>query len=182
MKGLILLANYFEDVEALITVDILRRANIGIDLVSMEKDLKVTTAHNVVMECDYLLSDIEISSYDFFVLPGGKAIMKTHLTSNITKKVLDYFMENNKLVCAICAAPMVLGRYGYLKNKNYTIFPGCESPSFEGNLKNKPAVVDGNIITGKACGTTFDFSYEIVKYLLGKKEADKVIKEVYYQK
>lgn len=182
MRGLILLANYFEDVEALITIDILRRAGITIDLVSMEKDVNVVTAHNVKMECDFLIDEVSLSNYEFFVLPGGKAVMKTHCTSPVTKKVLDYFMEKNKLVCAICAAPMVLGRYGYLKGKDYTIFPGCESKAFEANLKNKQVIVDGNIITSKAAGATFDFAYEIVKALLGKKEADKVIKEVYYQK
>ena len=90
-------------------------------------------------------------------------------------------MNQGKLVAAICAAPMVLGKYKYLKGKNYVCFPGCESSEFEGNLQNQNAVVDGNIITSKACGTTFEFAYEIIKYLIDDVTARKTINSVYYQ-
>lgn len=182
MKGLIILANYFEDVEALITVDILRRANINIDLVSMEKDLNVVTAHNVIITCDKLIKKVKLSDYDFLVIPGGKAVFNYHLNSNLTTSIVDYFMKEEKLVCAICAAPAILGHLGYLKDKHFVCFPGCEENHFGGILENKNAVVDGKIITSKACGTTFDFAYEIVKALTTEENATKVINSVYYQK
>lgn len=85
MKGIILLANYFEDVEALITIDILRRAKIEIDLVSMEHNLEVKTQSNIKIIADKLVSEISLSNYDFLIIPGGKAVFNTHLESSVTK-------------------------------------------------------------------------------------------------
>lgn len=181
MKGIILLANYFEDVEALITIDILRRAKIEIDLVSMEKSLEVKTQSNIKIIADKLVSEISLSNYDFLIIPGGKAVFNTHLESSVTKNILDYFYNKNLLVASICAAPMVLGKYGYLEGKNFVCFPSCEEEIKNAILNSdKRVVVDSNIITSKAAGTTFDFAYEIVKYLKGKEEADKVLNSVYY--
>lgn len=181
MKGIILLTNYFEDVEALITIDILRRAKIEIDLVSIEDQLELTTQSNIKIVSDKLISDVNLSDYSFLVIPGGKAVFNTHLDSKITKDVVDYFYNNNLLIASICAAPMILGKYGYLDGKNFICFPSCEESIPNGILNNdKRVVVDENIITSKAAGTTFDFAYEIVKYLKGKEEAEKVLNSVYY--
>lgn len=181
-KGLIILTNGFEESEAIITIDMLRRAKIALDLVSLEKDITVSSSGNIKVVCDLNYKSINLNDYAFLIIPGGKAVFTTHLDSLITKSIVDFFMKNNKLVCAICAAPMILGKYGYLKNKEYTIFPGCESADFEGILVDKPAITSGNIITGKAAGCTFDFAKQIIEYLLTKDIANKTINDVYYQK
>ncbi len=180
-KGLIILSNGFEESEAIITIDILRRSKIDLDIVSIDKDLLVASSNNILVTCDKSYKEINLNDYNFLIIPGGKAVFKTHLDSLITKSIVEYFMKKQLLVACICAAPMILGKYGYLKGLEYTCFPGCESDQFEGILTNVNAVTSKNIITGKAAGATFDFAYEIVKYLLTTSVAEKVIKEVYYK-
>ena len=182
MKGIILLANHFEDVEALITIDILRRANITIDLVSVVEKLELNTQSNITIKAEKLYEDISLNDYDFLIIPGGKAVFETHLDSHKTKEAVDYFYSKNKLIASICAAPGVLGKYGYLDNIEYVCFPSCEEFMPKGILmKEKRVVVSNNIITSKAAGTTFDFAYEIVKYLTSEENANKVINSVYYR-
>lgn len=181
-KGLIILANGFEESEAIITIDILRRAKIDLDLVSLEKELTVTSSNNITILADKNYKNINLQNYDFLIIPGGKAVFRFHLDSLITKSVVDYFMLKKKLVACICAAPMILGKYGYLKDLEYTCFPGCESEEYQGLLKDNNAVTCQNVITGKAAGATFDFAYHIVEYLQSTNDALKVIDEVYYQK
>lgn len=178
MKGLILLANHFEDVEAICTIDMLRRAKIEIDLVSVTGEKKLVTQSNISLFSEKLIEEVNVEEYDFLVLPGGKAIFETHLASSVTKQTVAYFMEQHKLVAAICAAPKVLEPY--LENKDFTCFPSCEY-DIKGNYTSSNVEVVDNIITSKAAGTTFEFSYEIIKYLAGEELAKKVLASVYYK-
>ena len=177
MKGLILLADHFEDVEAICTIDMLRRAKIEIDLVSVTNSLELVTQSKLNIKAEKLASCISLDDYSFVILPGGKAVFETHLESSVTNKIIKDFYDKQKLVCAICAAPMVLKNY--LVGKDFTCFPSCEDSILGNYTKNKVEVVD-NIITSKAAGTTFEFSYEIIKYLKGEEEAKKVLNNVYY--
>ena len=182
MKGLMIFSKGFEESEAIITIDLLRRAKINIDLVSMNKDLTVESSHNVKIICEKSVSDLNLSDYSFLVIPGGSAVFEHHLNSLITESIVNYFINNHLLIAAICAAPMILGKYGHLENKQYICFPGCEKEEFKGILNPSiKAITDGNIITGKACGTTFEFGYEIIKYLKDEKTAKEIINSVYYQ-
>lgn len=178
MKGIILLANHFEDVEAICTIDMLRRAKINIDLVCVTGTKELVTQSNICMFAEKLIEDVNIEEYDFVVLPGGKAIFETHLSSEVTSNVIKHFINQNKLVCAICAAPKVLAPY--LKDKPFTCFPSCED-GFEGIYTKDKVEVVGNIITSKAAGTTFEFAYEIIKYLVNEEHARKVMASVYYE-
>lgn len=178
MKGLILLANHFEDVEAICTIDMLRRAKIEIDLVSVTDSKKLITQSNISICADKLISEVNLNDYSFVILPGGKATFETHLNSIITNNVIKHFMDKNALVCAICAAPMVLAKY--LENKVFTCFPSCEDDIKGIYTSNKVEVVD-NIITSKAAGTTFEFAYEIIKYLKSEDIANNTLKSVYYK-
>ena len=181
-KGLIILANGFEESEAIITIDLLRRAKIELDLVSMEKELNVISSGNITVVCDKNIKTINLNDYEFLIIPGGKAVFNKHLESYTTKSIVEFFMNKNKLVACICAAPMILGKYGYLKGIEYTCFPGCESDEFAGILVDKNAVRVNNIITAKAMGATFDFAELIIEYLLDEKTSKKVLNDVYYQK
>ncbi len=182
MKGIILLTDYFEDVEMLITIDLLRRAKITIDLVSITSSLDLVTQSNVKIKAEYLLSDISLSDYDFLVIPGGKAVSLTHLNSGITKRVVNHFVDREKLVACICAAPAILGQMGLLDGRKFTCFPGYESYAPLGKYQSKTSVVhDGMFITGKAAGSTFKFSAEIIATLISKEVADEVIANIYYK-
>lgn len=177
MKGIILLADYFEDVEAICTIDMLRRAGIEIDLVSVTGSKNLVTQSNISLNSDKLIENVNLNDYSFVILPGGKATFKTHLESEITKNVLEHFYIKNKLIGAICAAPMVIAKY--LKGKKFTCFPSCED-SIDGIYTSSKVEVVDNIITSKAAGTTFEFAYEIIKYLKGEEEAKKVLNNVYF--
>jgi 4-methyl-5(b-hydroxyethyl)-thiazole monophosphate biosynthesis len=107
MKGIILLANHFEDVEALITIDMLRRAKITIDLVSMTSEKLLTTQSNIKLFADYLLEEVNYNDYDFLVIPGGKAVFETHLKSEITKKIVNDFNDKNKLIYSVRLVSLV---------------------------------------------------------------------------
>lgn len=180
MKGLILLADYFEDIEALATNDLLRRAKISTELVSMTNSRTVMSQSGLKLQVRKLFTEIKFEDFDFLVIPGGKAVSLMHLESKDTQSAIKYFQENNKLICAICAAPAVLGKYGLLDGKKFTCFPSFEKYAPKGKyLPKKTVVQDGNIITSKAAGTTFDFAYKIVSYLLGKDAAKRLAKEIY---
>ena len=181
MKGIILFANHFEEVEAILTIDLLRRANQSIDTVSVTGSLELITQQGLIVKADKLYEDVNLEDYDYLIIPGGKAVFETHLNSNITKTCVEHFNNKNQLIACICAAPMVLGKYGLLKNRNYVCFPSCEDDTFKGNyIKDAKVVAVDNIITSKAAGTTFEFAYEIIKYLISEDKAKEILSKVYY--
>ena len=182
MKGIILLANYFEDVEALITIDMLRRAKITVDLVSMNDTLEVITQSNIKIKADKIVNEINPKDYDFLIIPGGKATFLTHHNSSVTTSIVKSFMDQHKLVATICAAPSILGRLGYLDNLPFTCFPSCEKYMPKGIYQpNEDVVVANNIITSKAAGTTFNFAKAIIKYLANDQLANDTLNSVYYK-
>lgn len=181
MKGILLLSNYFEDIEGLGTLDLLRRAKLNVDTVSIDDEPYVTTQYNVKIVPDRYLKDIDLNEYSFLIVPGGRAVSLTHIKSEKTKKVIKHFYQKQALVAAICAAPGLLS--DYLEEVDFTCFPSCETMVPKGNyLPNEKVVVRDNLITSKACGTTFEFAYEIVKYLKGEEQAKDLLKSVYYER
>ncbi len=169
MKGIILIANGFEETEAIVTIDIIRRANIEIHTISLMESNDVLGAHNILIKTDNNFKNIDYKDYDFIVLPGGKAVFTNLLDNSFVDEVINYFYDSQKLIAAICAAPMVLGKNKILNNKNYTCFKGCESDSYNGEFKNVGCTIDGNVITAKSMYYTIDFALEIIKILKGEK-------------
>lgn len=182
IKGLILLANEFEDIEGLGTIDLLRRANLSVDLVSITGNKEIITQSKIKITADKLVEEIDVNDYNFLIIPGGAAVKKTHLSSNITISIINTFMKKKQLIATICAAPSILGTNGYLKDKNYVCFPEFEKLVKGGNYQEtKNVVVSDNIITSKAAGTTFNFAYEIIKYLKNEETAKQVLNSVFYK-
>lgn len=179
-KGIILLNNGFEDVEAIATIDVLRRAGITIDTFSLD-DNDILTQSGINLKSEKLYKDINTSNYDFLVIPGGGAVFKYLHKRNEVSKIISKFADNNKLVATICAAPSLVGKLGYFKNKKFTCFPGCEE-GIEGKYTGNGVEVVDNFITAKSMAYTIDFALEIVKYLLGKETAKKVEKSIYASK
>jgi 4-methyl-5(b-hydroxyethyl)-thiazole monophosphate biosynthesis len=177
MKGLIILANGFEDTEAIMTIDILRRAKLSLTVASAGDDVHVKSQSGLYVKAETTLKDVNDQHYDFLVLPGGRAVKDILEHSKKVLSLIDKFVLAGKMVAAICAAPLLLGRRGYFKDQVFTCFPGCEVDIKEGKYKRKKGVIrSGKFITARAMGYTAQFAYEIVEYLLGKEARAKVEK------
>ena len=179
MKGLMILANGFEDVEALATLDVLRRSKLNVTLVSVNNTLEVTTQSNIVVKAEKLFNELDINEFDFLIIPGGRAVFQVLDKMYEIDNLINHFANNNKLVCAICAAPHLVGKLGHLKNKLFTCFPTCEEQIIGGTyLKDQGVVTSGNFITGKAMYYSFDFALAIIKHLQGEEQAKKVLASI----
>lgn len=176
-KGMIILEDGFEQVEALGTQDVLYRTHaIDIELVGGSK-YEVTSSSNVVIKLNKILKDINPSDYDFIVLPGGK-LGTDNLDTNVeVQNLIKEFLENGKHVHAICAAPSILAKRGYLDNKNYTCFPGFQNG--KGNYLDTGSVISQNIVTGHSMGYTIEFALNIIKVELGEKYLMAVLPGIY---
>lgn len=160
----VILAEGFEEIEALTVVDIMRRAGEHCDMVSI-KEKEVIGAHNIKVLADVIISD-EIKKYDLIVLPGGMP-GSINLKENVKViELVKYFNDENKLIGAICAAPIVLAKAGIIKNKNITSYPGFEEELSEANyITEEKVVVDNNIITSRGPATAIEFSYKLLELL-----------------
>jgi 4-methyl-5(b-hydroxyethyl)-thiazole monophosphate biosynthesis len=165
MRCAIFLAKGFEDCEGLITIDMLRRAGIPVDSVSITDDLIVETSHGVRLFADKTWKEIDPSEYDVLILPGGKAGTMNLDAFEPLKNALKAHFERGKLTCAICAAPSVLGHLGILNGKHYTSFPDFASDAYGGIYEKELAVEDGNVITGRVMGATIEFARLIIRRL-----------------
>ena len=173
------LADGFEECEALITLDMLRRAKMDVDTISIHERKEVTASHNIVIQADCLLEDVNLAEYDVLILPGGKGGTDNLDANEEVKASLVAHAQVGKLVCAICAAPSVLGHIGILEGKTYTCYPGFEGEYGGVHVEDK-AVTDGNVITGKGMGAAFDFVREILKQFQSEEEIQELFASIQY--
>lgn len=166
-KVALFLANGFEEIEALGTIDILRRAQIPVQTVSITNDKNVTGAHNITVLADMTFPELNFSDVDVLVLPGGMPGAKNLNEHEELKKYIKEFAEKGKDVAAICAAPMVLGGLGLLDGKKATTYPGFEPELIGAKVTGEKVVVADNIITGKGPGFVFDFALQLVETIAG---------------
>ena len=172
----VFLADGFEEIEALTPVDVLRRSNIDVKTVGVyEKD--VLGSHNIEIKADILLEDVNIEVIDGIILPGGMPGTKNLEKSEKLCKIIKYCMDNNILTAAICAAPSILGKPGYLDGRDAICYPGFEKELKGANIIPCDSGVSGNVITGRGPGAVFEFSKNIVDYLKNEKDTGKSILE-----
>ncbi len=169
----VFLADGFEEIEALATVDILRRSNIEVVTVGVGTKIPTGT-HNIKVEADISEAEATEEGLDGVVLPGGLPGAWNLKASKMVEKLTKYCYENGKIVSAICAAPSVLGEWGMLIGKKAISYPGFEDRLIGAEVVDAPAVTDGTTVTGKGAGTAIDFALTIVAVLRGKDEAEKV--------
>jgi len=174
----ILLANGFEEVEALAPCDMLRRAEINVNLVSTEADIFVTGNHGICVKCDKMLA--EVSESEMIVLPGGLPGVPNLMANKKVMELVANQIKAGKRVGAICAAPWILGELGITEGRIATCYPGFEDKLKCAAVSDEKAVTDGLITTSKAAGTAMDFAFEIIKVLKGSEVAEKVKNSVYY--
>ncbi len=164
----VFLATGFEDIEAIAPVDIMRRAGLEVQTVSITGEEIVTSAHGVGIASDLLLSDVDFSSAEMLVLPGGlPGSTNLDACKPLTEAIKRHF-ESGGPIAAICAAPLVYGHLGLLKGRRATCYPGVERELTGATYTAAIVERDGNIITGKGPAAAFEFGYTIVDYFLGE--------------
>lgn len=173
-KLLVLLAEGFEEVEALTIVDVLRRANVGCDMCSLDKEY-VKGTHNIEIKADVNIKKIKATDYNGVALPGGLPGAYNLRDSEDVANLVKEFNENNKIVAAICAAPEALESFGLLENKRCTSYPGFVQNKEKVNyIEDKVVVEDGNIITSRGPATAIEFALTILKKLGYEKEYEDI--------
>lgn len=177
MKIIVFLAEGFEEIEAVTCVDVLRRAGIEVTTVALN-DVEVTGAHNMIIKADKLIQEINYKDYEGVILPGGMP-GATNLRDNeeVINIVKQLYLEN-KLVGAICAAPIVLDRAGIIEGKKATSYPGFDKEMLSCNYIEDRVVVDKNIITSRGPGIALDFAIKIIEYLIDKDKASEIEKQM----
>lgn len=170
----VFLADGFEEIEALATVDILRRADIDTKTVGVTGKTVMGT-HGIKVEADIRIDEATDVSLDGVVLPGGLPGAWNLKDNQRVRELTEYCFKTKKLVAAICAAPAVLGDFGFLKGKKAVCYPGFEDRLVGAQCVSDSVVVSDNIITAKGAGAAFEFAFEIVSYVEGSDKKAKTI-------
>lgn len=181
-KMFLLLADGFEEVEALTPVDYLRRAEIDVATVSISGSLTVTGAHNVQVTADMPIRNLIGEGLgDGIILPGGLLGAKNLAASADVSLLIKKARQESLLICAICASPAVaLVPTGILDNAAWTCYPGAEKDAGKAKetWREDRVVADGNIITSRAAGTAAEWSFKIIEKLLGAETRSRIAKSV----
>ena len=168
----VFLTTGFEEIEAVATVDVLRRAGLEVRTVSLTGQQTVTGSHSVPVTADILFEEVPFEKAEMLVLPGGTPAYNDH--DGLKKEVRTFYEKGGK-VAAICASPMVFGGLGILKGRGATCYPGFEKYLEGATLQTDRAVViDGNVVTGRGPGLTIEFALTLVEILAGKAKRDEV--------
>lgn len=177
---ILFLADGFEEIEAIGTVDILRRCGIDVETVSATNSNAVMGAHHIPVVADLKLREVAEKSPDAIILPGGIP-GADHLQENKeVNQMLKDCANRGGLIAAICAAPKILGASGLLNGKQAVCYPGYEAELLGADAKTARTVTDGNCITSRGAGTMHDFAFAIAAYLGKQKEAEAVREAMLY--
>ncbi len=177
----IFMADGCEEIEGLTVVDIVRRAKMEIVMISITGKREVTSSHQVTFLTDALAAEVDYDTLDGIVLPGGMPGTLNLQADETVNKVIRQFAADGRLVCAICAAPSVLGAAGILEGKCATCHPGFEEKLTGAQVEEKEVVVDGNVITSRGMGTAIPFALEIVRYFADDEAVEQVRKGLVYR-
>ena len=172
------LANGFEEIEALCPLDLLRRAGVEVTTVGINGAETVMGAHGICVHADLPDTMFRDSRPEMIILPGGMPGSKNLDESRVVDAALRVASANGAFLAAICAAPMVLGHRGYLKNKTAICFPGFEGELEGATISDKRVVRDGNIITAAGMGVALDFGLELVAALKSDEAAEQLRRAV----
>ena len=173
------LANGFEECEALVPLDILRRANIEVKTVGIGSNT-ITGSHGISVNCDTVNKDLPLEDLKGIILPGGLPGATNLEADKTVQATIDYCVENGLLISAICAAPQILGHKGLLNGKNAVCFPGFEKELIGANIVSQKVVADANFITAWGAGAAFEFGFKILEYITNKQTADNLQQSMKY--
>jgi 4-methyl-5(b-hydroxyethyl)-thiazole monophosphate biosynthesis len=170
---LVLLANGFEEIEALTPIDVLRRA--GLEVLSCGLNGKrIKGSHGIFVEADLLPEEVKLDEVTMAIFPGGMPGATNIDSHPFTDKAIDAVTKNGGRLAAICAAPLVLGRRGLLDGKRATCYPGFEGELTGALVTGEGVVTDGSITTAKGMGVALEFAKELVRVTVGKEKAEEI--------
>ncbi len=169
------LANGFEETEAVAPLDVIRRAGLDIKTVGVDGNVVLGT-HGVRIAAD--TCEIDYKAMDGIILPGGMPGTLNLHKSELGRSAIEYCDKNNKLIAAICAAPMVIGEMGLLAGKKAVCFPGFEDSLTDAEILSDGVVRDGCYITARGAGKALEFGAEIVNYFTESGKGEKILKKM----
>ena len=173
-----LLGTGFEETEAIAPLDLLRRAGVEVLTVGINGKI-VKGGHNIGIETDIELHEMDLTDLDMIIIPGGLGGVASIRASRDAMDALKFAADNGKFVGAICAGPTVLADLGITDGKNATCFPGCEEQMGQAHMiPNAAAVRDGNIITGTSAGSAIPFGLKLIEALKGTETADRIATQI----
>lgn len=158
------IADGFEEMELICVADVGKRIGIDFVFATLTDKLQVVGAHQIKIECDTTLKELNYNEFDGIFLPGGMPGSMSLYESDFLREILQQMNSQNKLVSAICAAPMVLSRAGVLKNREFTMYPGLEKFLNGEKALDDLVVTSSNIITGKGPGAAVKMGFAIGEY------------------
>ena len=178
----VFLANGFEETEAICPIDIMLRAGIEVELISVSDDLTVNGAHGIDIKADKRINEISLSRDDLelIMLPGGMPGTNHLMAHEGLKQLLCDYNNKKKYLAAICAAPSVLGQHGLLKGRHATCYPGFEEKLLGAEAMPDAVVMDGHIITSRGMGTAISFGAALVSVFAGEETAEELLKAIQY--
>ncbi len=176
MKVYVMMADGFEEIEALAVIDVLRRGGVETIIVSVKNDKVVLSARDIPVVADTTIDKIEIASDDMIVLPGGGKGVEGLYASEPLKKLLTAHNDKKGIIAAICAGPTIPGRMGLLKGVKATCYPGCEEDLNGAVISQDDVVADQNFITSRGPGTALEFSFKLLEMIKGREVKDKISK------
>lgn len=179
-KAFLFLADGVEECEALITVDILRRAGVDVTTVSINGSKQIKSSHNIIFMADSVFEDTDFADGNMFILPGGGVGTQNLKAHEGLKKLIFDSDLRKKYIAAICAAPSFLGSINLLLEKKATCYPGFEKELKGAIYRKDKVVVDGNIITSRGLGTAVDFGLKLAEILMGKDVSKKIAEGIIY--
>lgn len=174
----ILLGTGFEETEAIVPLDLMRRAGIQVMTVGVNGKT-ITGGHGIAVQADITLGQMDLTQMDMIVLPGGLGGVASVRASKEAMDALRFGWENEKYVAAICAGPTVLADLGITEGKNATCYPGCESGMGSATIHGNAACIqDGRLITGASAGCAIAFGLALIAALKGQSAADTVAQQI----
>lgn len=181
-KVSVILADGFEEVEGLTVVDLLRRARIYVDTVSIMEDYTVHGAHGINVQTEDLFEEVNFVESDMIVLPGGMPGTKNLEAYEPLMELVDTFYKEDRYVAAICAAPRILGHRGILKGRKACSYPDAETHLDGAKVTRSSVETDGRVITSRGMGCAIDFGLAIVEAFQGREAADILADKIIYSR
>lgn len=175
----VLLANGFEEIEALTPVDMLRRCGVEVTLVGVGgKEIVGARGVKVVVDTVESIGD----DIEMLILPGGYPGYENLEKSAFVQSAIDAAVQKDCYIAAICGAPSVLGHKGLLRGKKACCYPGMEDTLLGANVSFDTVCVDGKFVTSRAAATAMDFAMTLVELLCGKEKADTLATQIVLEK
>jgi len=180
-KAVIWLADGMEECEALLTVDLLRRARVEVVTASVSGRRELVSSHGISLRADVLAEEADYASADLVVLPGGiPGTPNLEACETVTRVTADFF-NSGKRVAAICAAPSILGHLGLLRGRRATANIHFRDQLDGAEVLDQEVVTDGNLTTAFGLGAAIPFALELVRQLAGEAEAARVREAIAYR-